>query len=237
MNSIRNSFLLTAMLIFTLTLGAQEVIIRSLDPFQSLSAMGKMRLELYKSDTARIELFVSEQIADNIISEIKNNALSLRLKTDTDKNSVIKVKLYYSNLSDISVAANTLLVSPETLSGDKINFTARSGAKMELDLNVKTLEADVKQGAILVFTGKVNQQNVTVNTGASYSAYKLKSENTYVTANSGSKAKVCAARIIDATSGTKSYVGYIGTPVSVYIKTNLGGEIASFANEESVFEN
>jgi hypothetical protein len=236
MNSIRKSSLTTALLFFVLYLGAQDTITRSLAPFQNLSVIGKMRVELYKSDTAHIELFVNRQIADNIISEVKNNTLSIRLKTDTDKNSVIKVSLYYSNLSDISVAANTLLVSPETLKSEKINFIARSGAKMELNLDVKTLNAEVKQGAILVFTGKVNQQNITINTGATYSAYKLLSENTYVTANAGSKAKVCASRIIDATSGTKSYVGYIGTPVSVYVKTNLGGEIASFANEEAVFE-
>ncbi len=236
MNSFIKSFLIIGLLAYTLMLGAQDTITRSLTPFQSLSIIGKMRAELYKSDTSRIELFASDQLAENIITEVKNNTLSVRLKTDTDKNAVIKVKVYYSVLSDISVAANALLVSPETFTSEKISFTARSGAKMEFDLNVKSLGADVKQGAILVFSGRTNQQNITVQTGATYSAYKLHAEDTYVKANSGSKAKVRAARIIDVTSGTRSYVGYIGVPVSVYMKTNLGGVIASFANEEAVFE-
>jgi len=107
---------------------------------------------------------------------------------------------------------------------------------MELELDIKNIEADVKQGGILVFTGKTNRQKIEVNTGATYSAYKLSAEDTYVVANAGSKAKVCASRIIDVTSNTKSYVGYIGVPVSVITKTNLGGVIASFATEEDVFE-
>jgi hypothetical protein len=112
-----------------------------------------------------------------------------------------------------------------------------SGAKMEMELNVTEIKADVKQGAILVFRGSTKSQTIHVSTGATYSAYQLKSEDTYVSASTGSKAKVCASRIIKATASSKSYIGYIGTPVSSNIKTNLGGEIASFSNEDEVFEN
>lgn len=236
MKSFRQSISILCFILFSLSAVAQEPVTRLLPSFSSLSVIGKMRVEIYKSDTTRVELLVSNAPAENIITDISDSTLNIRLKTDTNKSAVIKVKVYYSALSEISVAANALLLSPETLTAESITFTARSGAKMELDLDVNKLFADVKQGGILVFSGKTNRQEVSVNTGAAYSAYKLLSEDTYVTANAGSKAKVCAARIIDATSNTKSYVGYIGVPVSVFIKTNLGGEIASFANEDAVFE-
>ena len=236
MKPIKQLLLAFSLMAISMGSGAQNLITRTLPEFHNISIMGKMRVELYKSDTSRIEFSITDAPAENLITEVKNNILSIRLKTDTNKNSVIRVLVYYSTLTEIAVAANTLLVSNETITADKIKFIARSGAKMELDLNLKNLEADVKQGAILVFSGKTNRQEVSVNTGATYSAYKLQSDDTYVTANSGSKAKVCAARIIDAVSNTKSYIGYIGVPVSIRIKTNIGGEIASFASEEAVFE-
>lgn len=236
MKPFKSVFLLFSFALISVFANSQDTITRNLDPFESLSIIGKMRVELYKSDTVRAELILLNTPADNIITEVSQNALSIRLKTDTQKTAVIRIRLFYTSLTDILVAANSLLVSPETLTAEKINFTARSGAKMELDLDVTNIQAEVKQGGLLVFSGKTNRQDVVANTGATYSAYELKAEDTYVTANSGSKAKVCAARIIDATSNTKSYVGYIGVPVSVYMKTNLGGVIASFANEDAVFE-
>jgi hypothetical protein len=236
MTSLKHSLFVISLTVFTLVSSAQETITRSLSSFKRLDVAGKMRVELYKSDTSRLEISANNAPAENLISEVTDSILSIRLKNDTNKSAVFKVLVYYSSLTEITVASNTLLLSPEIITTENISFTARSGAKMELDLDVKNIEADVKQGGILVFTGKTNRQIISVNTGATYSAYKLLAEDTYVTANVGSKAKVCAARIIDATSNTNSYVGYIGVPVSVYIKTNFGGVIASFANEDAVFE-
>ncbi len=236
MKSLKYNLLLLCFLSLGLFSAAQDVVTRALPPFTGISVIGKLRVELYKSDTSRVDLVLENVAAENIITEVKDSVLSIRMKTDTNKSAVIKVLVYYSNLTEITVASNALLLSPDTLVAEKIKFTARIGAKMELDLNVSNLVADVKQGGILVFSGKTTRQEVTVNTGATYSAYTLESEDSYVTANSGSKAKVCAARIIDASSNTKSYIGYIGVPISVYIKTNLGGVIASFANADAVFE-
>jgi len=236
MNPFKHGYLLVCLIMITLVSSAQETITRTLPAFHGLSVMGKMRVELYKSDSSRVILSVSNASAENIITEVKDSLLNIRLKTDTNKSAVIKVQVYYSFLTDITVAANAILLSPEILTAESIKFTARSGAKMELELDLKSIKADVKQGGILVFTGKTTLQDVRVNTGATYSAYRLQAEDTHVTAISGSKAKVCASRIIDATSTTKSYVGYIGVPVSVYMKTSFGGVIASFANEDAVFE-
>jgi hypothetical protein len=236
MTPFKRSFLLIGLMIIALLSSAQETITRSLPAFHRLSAMGKMRVELYKSDSSRIEVSVSNAPATNLITEVKDSILNMRLKIGTNKSAIIKVLVFYTRLTDITVAANTLLLSPETIIAESMKFTARTGSKMELELDIKNIKADVKQGSILVFTGKTNRQDIRVNTGATYSAYKLKAEDTYVTAIAGSKAKVCAARIINASSNMKSYVGYIGVPVNVYIKTNLGGVVASFANEDAVFE-
>jgi len=236
MTTFKHSFILFSFLLVSFVSQAQETVVRNLTAFHSVNVVGKMRVELYKSDTSRVEFTVSSVPAENLITTVTDSVLNIRLKTDNNKSAIFKVLVFYSKLTDVTVAVNALLVSPQILTGEKINFEARTGAKMELELDIKNIEANVKQGGILVFTGKTNRQKIEVNTGATYSAYKLSAEDTYVVANAGSKAKVCASRIIDVTSNTKSYVGYIGVPVSVITKTNLGGAIASFATEEDVFE-
>ncbi len=236
MKTARKLFISAIIIITAIAVSAQDSAVVSLPAFTGISAVGKMRVELYHSDLNSALIKVVNTAPGNVITEVKDSCLSIRLKTDTDKSAVILVKVYYKELKELTVAANTLLVSPETILSPEMSFIARSGAKMELDLDITDLKAEVKQGAILVFTGKVKKQDVAVNTGATYSAYRLKAEDTYVTATTGSKAKVSASRIINADSNTKSYIGYIGTPVSVLVKTNLGGEIESFATESDVFE-
>jgi hypothetical protein len=236
MKKLGNLFIALGMIMISGITDAQDSAVISLHAFKSISAMGKMRVEIYRSDKNEAVVTVGNVPTANVIAEVKDSVLSIRLKTDTDKNATVRVKVYYTELSGLTVGANTLLVSPETLKGENMSFTARSGAKMELELDIPEIKAEVKQGAILVFTGKVRKQDVSVSTGATYSAYRLKSEDTYVSAGTGSKAKLCASRIINAESNTKSFIGYIGTPVSVLVKTNMGGEIESFATEDAVFE-
>ena len=71
-----------------------------------------------------------------------------------------------------------------------------------------------------------------VSAWGNYLAYGLEAEDAYIKASSKSQAKVVARRIINATSNGKSFVGYIGEPESTYVKTSLGGEVASFKTKE-----
>ena len=109
---------------------------------------------------------------------------------------------------------------------ESVEVLSKAGGKMELKLKLTSLEAVVKQGGILVFSGEVEKQTIEVLTGGTYSGYELEARDSYVKAVSGGKAKVVANRIIDATANSKAFIGYTGDPVSSFIKTNLGGEIA-----------
>lgn len=207
---------------------AQEPLTRNLGDFAGLSVIGGIKAELYKSDRPYVEVYMKNASADQIITEVKSGVLSLRLKTNTPKEAEILVKVFYSSLDQINAQAQCLITSTETLTGKNMSFDAKSGGEIDLIVELTGITAKVTQGAIMVFEGTVEKQEITVNTGGTYSAYELESRDTYVTASSGGKAKVTANRIIDATANAKGWIGYKGSPVSTYIKTNLGGEIAIF---------
>lgn len=226
MKTLKNILLIFGLLLISLSNYAQKTEKRELDNFHSVSIIGKIRCELYKAETPGLELILKRTEFENVITENENGELSLRLKTNTAKDAEVRIKLYYTQLDEMKVQAQSLIVSSEVINEEEIFFSSKSGGKMELKLNLSSLEAEVKQGGILVFRGAVEKQEVSVSTGGTYSAYELKSQDAYVKANSGGKAKVSVSRIIDATANSKAFIGYQGNPVSTYIKTNLGGEIA-----------
>ncbi len=212
---------------------AQETVNRKIDGFTGISLTGSIRLELYKSENPGIEITLKDLPAENVITEVKNEKLNIRLNTGSNKNAVIKVKVFYTILENLSVSSSGLIVSPEVIMGKNIHFVARSGGKMELELNLEELKAEVDLGAILVFKGEVKRQEINVSTGATYSAFLLKAEDSYVKAGSGGKAKVKASRIIEANSNSGGYIAYIGDPVSEFNKTTLGGEIKKYKTDEA----
>lgn len=212
---------------------AQETFIRKLDSFSGISLLGNIRVELYKSDSSGIEMTLKDLPEENLITEVKNGNLNVHLKSGSNKNAVVKVKVYYSVLENLSVSTNGLITSPEVITGKNINFIARSGGKMELELKLEELKADVDLGAILVFKGVVKKQEIAVKTGATYSAFKLEAEDSYVRAGSGGKAKVKASRIIEANASAGGYIAYIGDPVSDFTKTTLGGEVMKYKTDEA----
>lgn len=203
----------------------QESETRELTGFTGVEVTGNIRCELYFSDKERVEVLPDKAGFEDIITEVKGNVLSLRLKTDTPKEAKVKIRVYYNRIEKLISQNQALITNQDTLRADHINFIARSGGKMELLLKLSTLSADVKQGGTLVLSGKVEKQEIKVSSAAAYSAYKLDARDTYVKAVSGGKAKVVATRIIDATASAKAFVGYTGEPVSTFIKTSLGGEI------------
>lgn len=198
---------------------------RDINSFSGIHVIGNIRCEIFPAEKEKVEIIVSGSETDNIITEKKDGILSLRLKTNTPREANIKIKVYYNSLNTLISQAQALIINKDTLNARHIDFEAKGGGKMELLLNLESLSADVKQGGILVFSGIVDNQNITVTTGGTYSAYKLQAKDSYVKTSSGGKAKVIARRIIDASANTKSFIGYIGNPVSTYIKTNLGGQI------------
>ncbi len=229
---LRFGMIIIMLIISNITFG-QKSFTRKVESFSELSLLGNIRVELYKSDTLSIEISLKDLPTENLITEVKADKLSIRLKTGSNRDAVVKVKVYYSKLDDLSVAANGLITSPEVLTGESINFSARSGGKMELELALEELDASVVEGAILVFKGAVKKQEVAVQTGATYSAFLLEAEDSYVKAGTGAKAKVRASRIIEANSNTGGYIAYIGDPINESIKTNLGGEIKKYKTDEA----
>ena len=210
---------------------AQESVTRNLNDFYSLEVMGNIRVEIYPSDQPRAELILLNTTPDKVITEINNFNLSLRLRTDTPKDAKVTIKLYYKTLHKITVISNALVISDIPLKGEKAELNAGSGGKIDLALEITSLTSSVSKGASVALTGEVNKQNVKVSTGATYSAYTLEAADSYIKALSGGTAKVVARRIIDAKATFKGVIGYKGNPVSTYVKTNFGGEIANFHDD------
>jgi hypothetical protein len=220
-------------LMFSFQASAQETVKRNLEKFDRIYVQGNIRVELYKSDSPALEANLKNLPEDNLITEIKEGQLNIRLKTGSNKDAEVRIRLYYNDLNDLTVSSKGLITSGEVIKGDKMSFTGKSGGKIELEINLDELVAEVYQGALFELKGSVNKQEVTANTGATYSAYSLEAKESRVKALAGAKAKVKASKLIEASASTGGYIGFIGDPENDLSKTSLGGTIRKYKDEEA----
>ena len=96
MKTILKTILVISIFINSHTSFAQETFIRKIDGFSGISLSGNIRVELYKADTTSIEITLKDLPAENLITEVKNGKLGIHLKMGSNKNAVVKVKVYYT---------------------------------------------------------------------------------------------------------------------------------------------
>jgi hypothetical protein len=165
---------------------------------------------------------------EDVSLEFKNGELRIWIRPSISKDDNIAIKLPYSKLNKIQASAGAVINSARDLEANDLDLHAKSGGKIELSVEVGSINAKVTQISDIILYGLAVSQNVSVGTGGNYLAYDLDCQDTYIKVSSGSQGKVTASRKIEATANSKAFIGYIGDPVSTYTKTSLGGEISAF---------
>lgn len=216
----------------TLICYSQNSITIDLEDFNSIRVSGRIDVELIPSNSTEMRITSKNNPPEEVKVEIKNGELNIKVSPKFYKGDIFSIKLPYKNIVRIDSYAGAVINSARNLEAEDLDLKVASGGKIELSLVVKNITAKITQVSDIILYGIADSQNVTVNTGGNYLAYELACDTTYIKVSFGSQGKVTASRKIEAIANTKGYIGYIGDPAIVDIKTSLGGEIVSFKNKE-----
>jgi hypothetical protein len=225
MKSIICKSIILILLIYSWQASAQNKESRETGDFSKLTVTGNIRVELYPSDKNYVELEVIGTGMENLITENSNNEFQIRLKTSTPKEAKVLAKFYFTKMEKISVQNQALITGNIKIYQENFSVHARTGGKIEIPISVEKLIAEARQGGVIVLSGEAERQEIQVNSGGTYDAFGLESQDTYIKCNTGGVAKVIARRSLTAAAGTKGYIAYVGNPENNLARESLGGEI------------
>ena len=215
----------TLLLVLVPVVNSQITEKRDLPEFHSLNISSEIDAELILSEKEGIDLELENANPLNLISEVKNGVLTVKMKTGNYKKAVLKVKIYFKDLKEIESTARASVWSEEEIYLDKLAIRLFNGGATRLRLNCDYLDINISQGSILTLKGEGEFQKVKVNTNATYSGYEFKSEKAFVNSSSYGKAKVHVSNRLDAKASAGGFIGFVGNPARVERNTSLGGEI------------
>ena len=211
---------------FVNSMAAQKAI--SVESFSEIVLTGRLNVELKIADKEEVIIETKGIEVEDIGVNVKGGVLRINaLNAFKNKNIEINVTIYHKDLYEISASAGAIVSKEETLNGEKLDLDVSSGAKIAIDVYVKSLKAFTASGASLLLSGKVESGQLTAATGGMIDGKKLEVDRAYVVSSTGASILVKAISELDIRSNTGGNVTYYGTPVKKTIKKVMAGEVVN----------
>ena len=224
---MKKSLVFTTALLLAFVPGLHSQIMekRELPEFHALNISSEIDAELILSDKEGIELEIENANPLNLVSEVEKGVLTVKMKTGSYKDAVLKVKIHFKDLNEIESTGRASVWSEEEIYLDELSVRLYNGGATRLRLFCEDLDINISQGSILTLKGKGKFQKVKVNTKATYSGYEFETEKAVVNSTSYGKAKVSVSKYLEAKASSGGFIGFVGNPARVERKTSLGGEV------------
>jgi len=208
---------------------AQEAITKHLGEFGSVKTFDKITVELIKSKENKVVLMGT----DNDYVELVNNNGELKVKMSAKKllkGDRVTAKVYHTNdIYEVIATEGTKVTSNNTFKLIDLNLSAKEGAEITLNIDVKKVTGNVNTGGKITLTGTAKNQDYLANSGGMIRAQDLKSEQCNVTSNAGGYAYVTATELVDAKVRAGGNITVYGQPRVLNEKKVIAGKITKIA--------
>jgi len=220
---MKNVITLIAILFVTLVTG-QNSIEKTVGEFQELKVYDLIEVELVKSKENK--LVISGKNTEDVIVVNKNGKLKIKMNLeesfDGNDTSVI---LYYTSVDIIDANEGAVISSKGKIKQYEIELRAQEGARIQLDLKVKTASIRSASGGVIETTGKSDKQDISINTGGVYKGKEFETESTKIAIRVAGEADVNASKLVDVKIRAGGDVFIYGNPEKVNESRVLGGRI------------
>ena len=205
---------------------------RAMDPFHAINVASEIEAELILSPEESVILDLKGVETGQMITEVEDGVLKIRMKTGSYKDASLKVQINFKDLSAIEATGRASVWSYEDLFTGNMVIKLFNGGAVRLGLHCDTLNVNISQGSILTLKGEAVMANLKVNTNATFNGYEFNCKDVEVNATSTGKAKISVSNSLKAAASTGGFVGYVGNPGKVDRKANTKGEILETELEE-----
>ncbi|MBA3898699.1 MAG: DUF2807 domain-containing protein [Bacteroidetes bacterium] len=198
---------------------------RELEPFSKLTVKGRFDVILIQGDFHKLELAGDENLLPEVVTEISEGELTIKLNSNYSGKERIKLLLQMNEIEALNFSAGTLFSTGNVISGEKLALKSSSGSEGEISLNYKKLNSESSAGSSLKLEGSVDYLEISSSSGSVVEAGNLISKTCKVKSSAGSVVNVFANEEISATISSGGSLTYAGEPAITNFNTSAGGSV------------
>ncbi len=216
------------------TSNAQDETLK-LDDFNKLSVSSNIKMELIQSSENKMEIEITKGKRSELKIEERSNNLKVYIKGKNswgNTKTKANIKLYFKELSDISVAASARVFTDDIIKADDFEADVSSSGRLSINLEANSLESDVSSSGSFKVEGIAKDIDVSASSSGSFQGGDLKSETADLKASSSGSIKTWVTKSIKASSSSAGSIRYKGNPPVQDIDRDKwsGGSISSANN-------
>lgn len=194
--------------------------------FNKVSVYDQIRLTLVESSTGSNTIEITGSSADEVNVINKNGHLKIKMNfSNSFQGDDVKITLYHNGVNEINASEGASINSEQTIENVSLNLQAKTGALINLDVEVERLNITAGAGSVIKTTGTASVQDIVSNSGADVQNKTLQTTQTTVTVNAGGIASVLASDLVDAKTRAGGNIYIYGDPKVINQKNVAGGVI------------
>ena len=196
-----------------------------LGDFDEVKVFDRISVLLVQGNENKIEITGNKKDDVEIVN--KNGELKVRMKFGKLlKGDDISATIYFTKeINSVEGSEGSYVSSEATFKAIDFLASAKEGAEVKLNLDVKKLKVKAYSGGIVNVKGKATNQDIIVNSGGAVKAKDLQTSQTVVAVNAGGEAEVNASDLVDAKTRAGGNITVYGNPAQVNKKNVIGGNI------------
>jgi hypothetical protein len=197
---------------------------RNLGDFDEVRVFDKINVKLISSSENKV--VVTGDRADEVETVNKNGDLKIRMPfPQLLSGDDIIVKLYFKKIEGISASEGSYVSSETDFKQTILNLNAKSGAEINIDINVDKVNVKANAGGIITLSGKAKNQDVVITSGGILNAKDLETIQTTISVSAGGKSEIHASTLVDAKVKAGGSIFIFGKPKQINKEVFIGGTI------------
>ena len=221
MKLIFQKILLTALICLSIYAVAQNRKVKTIESdviladFQSIDIKGNLSVYIKQGSATKVKIEASEDIIDNIKTEIKDGVLYLssnKMTWDFNDN-VQKVSVIVNELNHIKVKGGAFVYSENQIKSDIFEIKTEDRTDLTLDIDCKELFVNITGSANVNLSGSTNILKAQVSDSGDLRAFKLKAKVCSLELNHLADVSIYVTDTIEAIVNGSANLNYKGNPV------------------------
>lgn len=195
--------------------GEQVSEMRNLGPFKKIDVGGAMEVYLKQGPTSSVSLEADKNIMRHLKTEVRGETLSISHDFNICNSGTIRAYITSPNFEEIEASGAVKLANGGVLKGEKLLLDVSGASKLELSVEVGTLETDASGASKIALKGKASSHRVDVSGACKINAFDLVVGKYSIETSGASKLEVNALNTLDVSSSGASKIDYKGNPSSI----------------------
>jgi hypothetical protein len=231
MNTTKSALLAILVFSFCLPVLADSET-RDIEGFDAIAVGGGIELHVQQGDTFHVEVVSPTDDADDVITEIRDNTLTIRRDRSFFSSLnwfgfVVRdsVNVTLPVLTSLSASGGSNVRGESVFSVDDLEISTSGGSDLSIEVEADTLEISTSGGSDMTVAGSTNRVRVQTSGGSDLHAADLEAKDADLTSSGGSDISITVLERLTARASGGSDIQYSGNPDYTDINDSGGADV------------